>query len=1059
MTGFLPIAGAAVPIIAAPSPLTASPAAFLDHAARALGSEVLERLAWTLLHSLWQGAAVAAVLAIVLVLLRHRAPTTRYAAACLALLVIAAAPVVTYLSLAATQIPSRDSAIAAVGPAGSSLTKPLPLDSTLHDGRPARAIYIGPATDADPPPAVARTSAAPVAQTVTAVAPPPAPSLLAAVVLAWAIGVSGLSIWRVAGWIYLRRRLRLTTPIGEPWPAQLTSLAKRLGVARAVSLAEAAWVAVPAVVGILRPVILLPAAVLSGLTPNQLEAILAHELAHVRRQDLLVNLLQAVLETVMFYHPAMWWVSARIREEREHCCDDLAAAVAPSRVEYAAGLATMELVRGDRPLPAHLALAVRGRAAGPLLRRVRRLLGLPAGPRTTSTRHLAAAVIAAACVVAPLSAERFARGQGEAAESGQAEKKKPAATAPSQDDSKRSQDEKETLQKSLDEVTRQIRDQESRAGPEMVDHFSNYNGKRMQLDALLQEQTKLAREIAGNEQQLKTFAESVKKGTVLPEVRSMLNRDGRFINARQRIDDMDIVIDQLALKLGGDHDQVVANRKLRDAYQKKLEMIAEELHREYSETYEQTLRNQAAALQANMKVIEEQTARLKKEIEELGDASQLYRNLRQREKDLRERIAANAQRNKGATGEGTKSPREAAPEVDPFKPAAPPATRPVGGRAAGAEPADELAAAAGPPAPEDLVADHKNYEIARNDLVTIKILDLAGPGVETVKTTRVTESGTISLPFLGLVPAEGKTEFVLEETIRASYEKANIIRNANVSVAVAEARGRTFSVLGGVAQPGQYAIVAADFRLLDALVQSKANVPEIDTIYIVRKSALDPADLATARQQLADMEKRFGEAHEQVVTYRKLLNAAANKGDAADIREYRRSAVDLELTIRALKAQLGENHPSVVARKKELDIVQAAAQQPRVIAVPARPLAAGDPTLNIVIRPGDRIIARGSDQTPARLVVAANGTLSFRGERTTWTDLPRLLERIPAAQRGRSTLVVAPASDDMTLRQLNDAEQQAAALGREYGFKEVTVLRTPATATPPARSTTVPAND
>jgi HEAT repeat protein len=123
------------------------------------------------------------------------------------------------------------------------------------------------------------------------------------------------------------------------------------------------------VVGWLRPVILLPASALTGLTPQQLEAIIAHELAHIRRHDYLINLLQAVIETLLFYHPAVWWVSRQIRQEREHCCDDLAVAVCGDSLTYARALLEMEQLRAAGP---QLAMAVNG---GSLMNRIQRLVG------------------------------------------------------------------------------------------------------------------------------------------------------------------------------------------------------------------------------------------------------------------------------------------------------------------------------------------------------------------------------------------------------------------------------------------------------------------------------------------------------------------------------------------------------------------------------------------------------------------------------------------------------------------------------------------------------------
>ena len=145
-------------------------------------------------------------------------------------------------------------------------------------------------------------------------------------------------------------------------------LARQLHIRRPVRLLESASVAVPTVIGWLRPVVLMPASALAGLSPEQVQAILAHELAHIRRHDYLVNLLQTLVETLLFYHPAVWWLSRRIRAEREHCCDDLAVSLCGDPYTYARALADLE---GLRTPSVPLALAATG---GSLLERVRRLV-------------------------------------------------------------------------------------------------------------------------------------------------------------------------------------------------------------------------------------------------------------------------------------------------------------------------------------------------------------------------------------------------------------------------------------------------------------------------------------------------------------------------------------------------------------------------------------------------------------------------------------------------------------------------------------------------------------
>ena len=139
----------------------------------------------------------------------------------------------------------------------------------------------------------------------------------------------------------------------------LQQIAKRLGVERAVRLLASANVDVPSVVGHFKPVILLPASLISGLTPDEIEAILAHELAHIRRHDYLINLIQTTFETLLFYHPAVWWISREIRRERENCCDDLAVQACGNRVAYARTLAMLEENRGPCQRPPWPPRAVR----------------------------------------------------------------------------------------------------------------------------------------------------------------------------------------------------------------------------------------------------------------------------------------------------------------------------------------------------------------------------------------------------------------------------------------------------------------------------------------------------------------------------------------------------------------------------------------------------------------------------------------------------------------------------------------------------------------------------
>jgi beta-lactamase regulating signal transducer with metallopeptidase domain len=198
-------------------------------------------------------------------------------------------------------------------------------------------------------------------------------SALPWLVAVWFAGVFSLSI-RFLGGLALVERLKRaqTSPALLFWQEKLSSLCEQLRVSRPVRLSESALVEVPTVIGWLRPVILVPASVFTGLSAPQLEALLAHELAHIRRYDYLVNLIQTAVETLLFYHPAVWWVSSQVRQEREHCCDDLAVAVCRDVLVYARALAALEQLR------AHIPQAAVAATGGSLLKRIQRLVGSPA---------------------------------------------------------------------------------------------------------------------------------------------------------------------------------------------------------------------------------------------------------------------------------------------------------------------------------------------------------------------------------------------------------------------------------------------------------------------------------------------------------------------------------------------------------------------------------------------------------------------------------------------------------------------------------------------------------
>jgi uncharacterized membrane protein YgdD (TMEM256/DUF423 family) len=218
------------------------------------------------------------------------------------------------------------------------------------------------------------------------------------------IGVVGQAMRQCIGWLRIQR-FRRGEPVDDPaWLHALQMSAERLHIRQVVRLVRSSHIDVPAVLGFLRPVILVPLALLNDLSAEQASAILAHELAHVRRCDYAVNLVQTAIETIFFHHPAVWWISAQIRDERENCCDDIAAPICGGSAIYAGALVLLE---ERRSTPFALAAT-----DGSLLRRIRRLLGAQS-PRRLQARSALLAIIALVCVLVPVGLQRIGRARAD----------------------------------------------------------------------------------------------------------------------------------------------------------------------------------------------------------------------------------------------------------------------------------------------------------------------------------------------------------------------------------------------------------------------------------------------------------------------------------------------------------------------------------------------------------------------------------------------------------------------------------------------------------------------
>jgi beta-lactamase regulating signal transducer with metallopeptidase domain len=219
----------------------------------------------------------------------------------------------------------------------------------------------------------------------------------------WMIGVFAMTLrWAGASYV-LRRRVRRSSPAGEHWREVVDNLRRALQIGRVVRVLQAEWLTAPATIGWISPVLLLPMSALSGLPPEQLEAIIAHELAHIRRNDYLANLVQVVAETLLFFHPAVWWLSGRIREEREELCDAIAVDYCGNPQVYAHALLAME----QRQTAPSLIMAADG---GSLPRRIFRILGFPRRGLGIRSGSIAIALALLAAILAVATVHRLAGG-------------------------------------------------------------------------------------------------------------------------------------------------------------------------------------------------------------------------------------------------------------------------------------------------------------------------------------------------------------------------------------------------------------------------------------------------------------------------------------------------------------------------------------------------------------------------------------------------------------------------------------------------------------------------
>jgi beta-lactamase regulating signal transducer with metallopeptidase domain len=308
-------------------------------------------LGWTLLHSLWQGVLIGLLVSLAMVLLHKYTARIRYFINSLSLIVFAALALITfttyYISYDAQQ---HDPAAVPQGAelSGTAYYFKAGMQESHHDDVSFSLLDRLAAYSQEHFPLFA---------------------------MVWLFGVFAMMLRFAGGYALVRRyRHHRVRPVMGEWESRFRDLARRIQVNRNVKLLESALVRVPMAMGYLKPVVLLPLGALNGIPASQMEAILVHELAHIRRKDYLVNLLQSILEAIFFYHPVVWYLSRNVRIEREHICDDIAITITGNNMEFAKALTNIQEINLGSPA---LAAGLSGKNKHRLVNRIRRIISRP----------------------------------------------------------------------------------------------------------------------------------------------------------------------------------------------------------------------------------------------------------------------------------------------------------------------------------------------------------------------------------------------------------------------------------------------------------------------------------------------------------------------------------------------------------------------------------------------------------------------------------------------------------------------------------------------------------
>lgn len=303
-----------------------------------ISDELIYALGWTMVHSLWQGILIAFLMYAALFFLQKKSAKIRYEVATISLFALFIVSLCTFLLL---------------------------MDNTTHT--PLEVILLN-VSNPSPPLSVS------IWESYQSTATHYFNQQLPLLVTLWLLGVAFFVLRLIGGLVFIQKlKHQQNTPLNIHWQQKLQNFLSDLPLLRKVHIRESALINVPMVVGYFKPMILLPVGVINHLSSQEVEAIIAHELAHVFRNDYVINIILSFIEVLFYYHPAVWVIAANIREERENCADDLAIEWCGSSMTYAKALVSLEALNPSVPV---FAMPL-SRSKNQLMQRVKRILDQP----------------------------------------------------------------------------------------------------------------------------------------------------------------------------------------------------------------------------------------------------------------------------------------------------------------------------------------------------------------------------------------------------------------------------------------------------------------------------------------------------------------------------------------------------------------------------------------------------------------------------------------------------------------------------------------------------------